>query len=182
VIFRCGAVLVMEVWPSGTALQGEVSNHRKLLRLRAVVVSVAEKAHEMRQVRAGKANVSEPLLKRRKRSGVIRTGVQSLPRDEPGGCLLTGQVVTGVKVARARFRHQHGTWEPVAPMVLAGCWAGRPKGVPQAAETARGRVLVRGTGADRLVVAVMPGNAGGAKGTGCPGWLGGQPGLPGGAG
>ena len=95
-------------------LQGEVSNHRKLLRLRAVVVSVAEKAHVMRQVGAGKANVSEPLLKRRKRSGVIETGVQSLPRDEPGGCLLTGQVVTGVKVARARFRRQHGTWEPVA--------------------------------------------------------------------
>ena len=117
----------MEVWPSGTALQGEVSNHRKLLRLRAVVVSVAEKAHVMRQVRAGKANVSEPLLKRRKRSGVIRTGVQSLPREEPGGCLLTGQVVTGVKVARARFRDQHGTWEPVAPMVLAGCWAGRSR-------------------------------------------------------
>jgi hypothetical protein len=46
----CGVVLVMEVWPSGTALQGEVSNHRKLLRSRAVVVSVAEKAHEMRQV------------------------------------------------------------------------------------------------------------------------------------
>jgi hypothetical protein len=61
-------------WPSGIALQGEVSNYRKLLRLRAVVVSVAEKAHVMRQVRAGKANVSEPLLKRRKRSGVIRTG------------------------------------------------------------------------------------------------------------
>ena len=31
-------------------MQGEVSNHRKLLRLRVVVVSVAEKAHEMRQV------------------------------------------------------------------------------------------------------------------------------------
>ena len=168
--------------PSGTALQGEVSNHRKLLRLRAVVVSVAEKAHVMRQVGAGKANVSEPLLKRRKRSGVIKTGVQSLPRDEPGGCLLTGQVVTGVKVARARFRHQHGTWEPVAPTALAGCQSGRPKGVPQAAETARGRVPVRGTGADRLVVAVRPGNAGGAKGTGCPGSLGGQPALPGGAG
>ena len=49
--------------PSGTALQGEVSNHRELLRLRAVVVSVAEKAHVMRQVGAGKANVSEPLRK-----------------------------------------------------------------------------------------------------------------------
>jgi hypothetical protein len=162
-------------WPSGTALQGEVSNHRKLLRLRAVVVSVAEKAHWMRQVGAGKANVSEPLLKRRKRIGVIETRVQSLPWEEPGGCLLTGQVVTGVKVARARFRHWHGTCEPVALLVLAGCWAGQPKGAPQAAETARGGVLARGTGADRLVVAVMPGNAGGAKGTGCPGWLGGQP-------
>src|ERR1017187_7388372 len=162
--------------------EGGVTTHRRRWRLRAVVVSVAEKAHEMRQVRAGKANVSEPLLKRRKRSGVIKTGVQSLPRDEPGGCLLTGQAVTGVKVARARFRHQHGTWEPVAPRVLAGCWAGQPKGVPQAAETARGRVPERGTGADRLVVAVRPGNAGGAKGTGCPGSLGGQPAWPGGAG
>ena len=38
---------MMEVWPSGTALQGEVSNHRELLRLRAVVVSVAEKAPVM---------------------------------------------------------------------------------------------------------------------------------------
>ena len=42
--------MVMEVWPSGIALQGEVPNHRKPLRLRAVVVSVAEKAHQMRQV------------------------------------------------------------------------------------------------------------------------------------
>jgi hypothetical protein len=48
--------------------------------------------------------VSEPLRKRRKRSDVIETGVKSLPRDEPGGCLLTGQVMTGVKVARARIR------------------------------------------------------------------------------
>src|SRR5437016_13329585 len=38
-----------------------------------------------------------------------------------------------------------------------------------------GRVAVRGTGADRLVVAMKPGNAGGAKGTGRPGSLGGQP-------
>jgi hypothetical protein len=33
--------------PSGIALQGEVSNHRELLRSSAVVVSVAEKASEM---------------------------------------------------------------------------------------------------------------------------------------
>src|SRR3954449_6839420 len=103
----------------------------------------------MRQVRAEKANVSEPLRKRRKRSDVIETGVQSLPRDESGGCLLTGQAVTGVKVARAQVRHRHGTWEPVAPAVPVGCWTDRSKGAPQAAETARGRVPVRGTGADR---------------------------------
>jgi hypothetical protein len=34
---------------------------------------------------------------------------------------------------------------------------------------------LRGTGADRLVVVVKPGNAGGAKGTACPGLVGGQP-------
>jgi hypothetical protein len=33
--------------------------------------------------------------------GWLETGVELLPRDEPGGCLLTGQVVSGVKVARA---------------------------------------------------------------------------------
>ena len=38
---------------------------------------------------------------------------------------------------------------------------------------------LRGRGTDRLVVAVKPGNAGGAKGTGRPGLLGGQPEFPG---
>jgi len=98
-----------------------------------------------------KANVSEPLRKRRKRSGVIETGVQLLPRDEPGGCLLIGQVVTGAKVARARVRHRHETWEPVASIRPGGCWTGRGEGAPQAAESARGGVPMRGTGADRLV-------------------------------
>ena len=125
--------------------------------------------------------MSEPLLKRRKRIDVIETGVQSLPRDEPGGCLLIGQVVTGVKVARARFRHRHGTWEPVAPATPVGGWNRRRKGAPQAAETARGGVPSWGTGTDRLVVAVRPGNAGGAKGPGCPGSFDGQPAGPGGA-
>ena len=133
-------------------------------------------------MRAEKANESEPLMKCRKRSDGIETGVQSLPRDEPGGSLLTGQVVPGTKAAPARRRRQHRTWEPLAPMGPAGCWTGRPKGAPQAAETARGRVPVRGRGTDRPVVAGKPGNAGGAKGTGRLGSLGGQPGCLGGAG
>lgn len=147
-----------------------------------MVVSVAEKAPVRRQVGAGKANVSEPLRKCRKRIDGIETRVQLLPRNEPEGYLLTALVVPGTKAARARFRRWHGTWEPAAPAAPAGCWTGRPKGAPQAAETVRGRVLVRGAGTDRLVVTVMPGNAGGAKGPGRLGLFGGQPGFPGGAG
>ncbi|MBO0885110.1 MAG: hypothetical protein J2P17_33225, partial [Mycobacterium sp.] len=111
-----------------------------------------------------------------KRIDVIETGVQLLPRDESGGCLLTGQVVTGVEVARARIRRWQETWEPVAPARPGGCWTARREGAPQAAETARGGVPAWGTGAERLVVAVMPGNAGGAKGTRRLGSFGGQPG------
>ena len=127
-----------------------------------------------RQVRTEKANESEPLMKCRKRSDGIETGVQLLPREEPGGYLFTALVVSGIKVARARFRRWCGTWERLAPILSTGCWAGRREGEPQAAETVRGGVP-RGRRADRLVVAMRPGNAGGAKGTGCPGSFGDQP-------
>src|SRR5215831_14189813 len=70
----------------------------------------------MWQVRTGKANVSEPLLMCRKRSGDIETRVQLLLWDESGGCLLIGQMMSGTKVARARFRRQCGTRERLAPM------------------------------------------------------------------
>jgi hypothetical protein len=146
------------------------------------VVSVAEKAHMMRQVGSEKANASEPLMNCRKRSDDIKTGVQLLPRDEPGGYLSTALVVSGTKVARARFRLRCGTWERLAPILPAGCWAGRREGELQAAETVRGRVPMRGRRADRLVVAVKPGNAGGAKETGCPGSFGDQPASLGGVG
>ena len=140
-----------------------------------------------RQVWITKASASEPLMKCRKRIDGIKTGVESFPRDEPGGSLLTGQVVPGMKVARAWSWLLCGTWEPVAPRPWAASGAalarGRSwKGDLQAAGTARSRVPMRGTGADRLVVAVRPGNAGGAKGTGRPGLFDGQPRPAGGAG
>jgi hypothetical protein len=146
------------------------------------VVSVTEKAHMMRQVGTEKANVSEPLMTCRKRIDDIKTGVQLLPRDEPGGYLLTALVVSGTEVARARFRRWCGTWERLAPIRSAGCWTGRREGDPQAAETVRGRVPMRGRRADRPVVAVKPGNAGGAKRTGCPGSFDDQPVVLGGVG
>jgi hypothetical protein len=126
--------------------------------------------------------VSEPLLKCRKRIDDIETGVQLLLRDEPGGYLFTALAVSGTKVARARFRLRCGTWERLAPIVSAACWSSRREGGPRAAETVRGRVPMRGRRADRLVVATKPGNAGGAKGTGCPGSFGDQPAELGGVG
>src|SRR5262245_10423929 len=102
-----------------------------------------------------------------------KPGDDHLSRDEPGGDLLTAQVVSGMETARAWSGLWCGTWEPVAPMRWPRSRL-RKEG-PQAARTARGRVPMRGTGADRLVVAVRPGNAGGAKGTGHPGVVGGQP-------
>ena len=72
---------------------------------------MTEKAHKMRQVRTGKANVSEPLMTCRKRIDDIETGVQLLPREEPGGYLFTALVVSGMMVARARSGLHNGTGE-----------------------------------------------------------------------
>src|SRR5712692_8004198 len=100
------------------------------------------------------------------------------PWDEPGSDLRTGQVASGIEVARAWRRLWCGTRGPVVSKVAVGLGE-RParlsKGEPQAAETARGRVPMRGTGTDRRVVATKPGNAGGAKAAGCSGLFGGQP-------
>jgi len=126
--------------------------------------------------------VSEPLMTCRKRIGGIKTWVDSVPWDERGGYLFTAHAVPGMKAARAWFGLWHGTWEPVAPSVAVGLGfypARLSKGESQAAATARDGVPMRGTGADRLVLAVKPGNAGGAKGTGCPGSVFGQPPLGG---
>ena len=174
-------------WPSAAAVQAEAANRAELPRSRAVVVSVAGKvALRVRQVWITKASASEPLLRCRKRIGGIETGAGFVSRDEPGGCLSIGQAVSGMEVARAWSGLLCGTCEPVAPRRRSAHWtsgpSGRCRGDPQAAETVRGRVPMRGTGAGRLVVAARPGNAGGAKGTGRPGSFGGQRPLVGGAG
>jgi hypothetical protein len=172
-------------WPSAVALQEETANCPELLRSRAVVVSVVGKgALTARQVWITKANASEPLMKCRKVVNDIKTRAKLGSWDESGGCLLTGQTVSGMKVARAWSWLLCGTWEPVAPWWWAASGrmtCGRSStGEPQVAETVRGRVPMRGTGADHPVVAEMPGNAGGAKGMGRPGLFSDQPSLAGG--
>ena len=63
------------------------------------MVSDEEKAHVMRQVGIGKANVSEPLMKRRNNLDGIETGAKNRSRDEPGGCPFIGQAVSGMEAA-----------------------------------------------------------------------------------
>jgi len=116
----------------------------------------------------------------------IETRPERTAWDEPGGSLPTGQAVSGMEVARAWPGLRCGTCEPVVPRPRAASGASsgprpRAEGRPPSGRSARGRVPMRGTGADRLVVAMKPGNAGGAKGTGRPGLLSGQPPLAGGA-
>jgi hypothetical protein len=54
------------------------------------------------QVGSGKASASEPLLTCRNKPDGIETGETKSLRDEPGGCPFIGQVVSGMKAARAR--------------------------------------------------------------------------------
>src|SRR5512132_3183016 len=52
----------------------------------------------------------------RKRMDDVKTGVESLLRDQRWGDPLTASVASGIKVARVRSWLEHGTWEPVASM------------------------------------------------------------------
>jgi hypothetical protein len=60
-----------------------------------------------------KANESKPQVTCRNALDDIETGLGSLARDEPGGCLFIDQVVSGMNAARAWVRLLRGTWEPV---------------------------------------------------------------------
>ena len=75
-----------------------------------------------------RAEANHPMTGRKRIDG-IKSGVESLPRDEPGGYLPTAQAVPGLKVARARFRLWHGTCEPASRYRPAVHWTcGPPAG------------------------------------------------------
>src|ERR1700733_2130875 len=101
--------------PSAVVLQGEIANHPKVRRLRAVR---AERCGERRAVECVrydpmKANESEPQVTCRNALDDIKTKSDHVAWDQPGECLFIGQVVSGMNAARAWVRLLHGTWEPV---------------------------------------------------------------------
>ena len=81
-------------------MQEQASNYLKLLRLRAVVVSVVGKGTiRSCQVRSRETSASEPLMRCRKQLGDVKTGGLSLSPEEPRGNLLTVWVASGMQVA-----------------------------------------------------------------------------------
>ena len=121
--------------PFEAAVQAEASNHPLLLRSRDVVVSELGKGRARPgQVGTVESNASEPLMKCRKRRDDVKTGGQSLTREESGRDLLTAQMASGIEAARTRSRRWCGTWEPVTPM-LREPGKGRP---PESVSTEAG--------------------------------------------
>ena len=110
-----GAGRLFVRWPSVVAVQGEITNHPKVLRSRAVGAELwgKRRACECVGYDPMKANESKPQMKCRKALDDIKSGECSFARDEPGGSLFIGQVVSGMHAARAWVRLLYGTWEPV---------------------------------------------------------------------
>lgn len=55
----------------------------------------------------------------------IKTGMSSLSRDEPGGCPLIGQVVSGMEATRARSAASAWNGRRPEPILSARvCWVG----------------------------------------------------------
>ena len=130
-----------------------------------VVSDSAKGGAGLHQVRTGKANASEPLMTCRKRTDVVETRLQSLVWDEAWGKPV---------FCPGGGRHEGGA-SPVQALVRnVGTYRSDAKGEPTSGRTTRGRVPMRGGGADRRVVVMKPGNAGGAKASACPAEAAGQ--------
>src|SRR3954451_5451707 len=102
------------------------------------------------QVGAGKANASEPLLTRRDEETASKPGYPNNPGTKPGGRPPTGQVVPGVKVARARSAASARNVGRQASI--------QPRG------RAQSRAVVRGsasTGENRKMLSTVVASAGG---------------------
>jgi len=100
---------------SVVALQGEATNHPRAAAIKSRGGERRGKRRVFERVRCDpvKANESEPQLRCRKALDDIETKPIWWAWDEPGGCLLIDQVVSGMDAARAWVRLLYGTWEPV---------------------------------------------------------------------
>ncbi len=101
--------------PSVVALQGEATNRPQAAAVKSRGGERCGKRRVFERVRYDpmKANESKPQMTCRNALDDIKTELGFLARDESGGSLLTGQVVSGMYAARAWVRLLYRTWEPV---------------------------------------------------------------------
>src|SRR3954465_10552570 len=139
-----------EVWrctrdegrPLEVRSQVPASNPCKLRSSRAIVVSVAAKGgRHSRQVRSGEASESELLMTCRNAKDDVKTGGASSFRDQFGGC---------PEDRPSDIRHVGGAKPDQALVWNVRTCRPDAKGDVQAAQTARIRVPMRGTGAEGL--------------------------------
>ena len=146
--------------PFEIGLQDQVSNHLRVMGIKSACGERLGRRWKKKnhQVGAEKMNESEPLMKHRKCKSVIETKLLALAWDKiwelpvycPGGgrCRRGMSSVTG-------FYREHGNL------------SSRCKGRTTSGRPTSGRVPMRGTGADQLVVVMKSSNADGAKGLNC---------------
>jgi len=153
--------------PPGIGLQGQVSNRLALRRPKTWVVSGPRKGRARPcQVWIRKTNESEPLMRRRKGMNAIETRPRMKAwdevRKEPAYGPDGGRRKGGVSLIQALV------WN-------VGIVCPDAKGEAREVVLRRARLPMRDAEADRFVVAVRPGNAGGAKEPACPAFDVGQP-------
>ena len=130
--------------PLDAGSQVQVSNHRKLLSSKAMVVSVAAKGGiRSRQVWSGEASESKPSMKCRNSIGDVKTGGAIFSRDQRGG---------GPEACPSGIRHVGGAKPDQALVWNVRTCRPDARGEDQVAKTARTRVPMRGTGAEQFVV------------------------------
>jgi hypothetical protein len=144
-----GAGRLFVRWPSVVALQGEAANHPQVAAVKSRGGERCGKRRAFECVRCDplKANVSEPWMTCRNSVDDIKSGSASLTRDEPGGSLFIGQVVSGIYAARAWVGLLHGTWEPVVlrdDQLVASGLRLAVSGKVSSGRNREGRILVAG--------------------------------------
>ena len=82
--------------PSEAALQEEASNHLKLLWSKAMVVSVEEKSHKMRQVWIKKVSIKRTNVSVETTLMVSELGTPTFPKISVGGTWSTAYATPGV--------------------------------------------------------------------------------------
>lgn len=83
-----------------------------------------KRRRESRQAGIRKASESDPLMKHRKTGDDIKTGVCVDLREESGGNPFTGQMVSGVKAARAWSAATARNVGRRVPIRRSGTWEG----------------------------------------------------------